>query len=103
MVRADVLTLIAEDPNAHGVLEEAEEIRRNVYCEVRSVGQTEIYQARAAGLAPEIRFVLAQAFEYQGERRAVFHGVPYRIIRTYINDADGIELTAERSEGNADV
>lgn len=103
MVRADTVILLTERPNAHGVLEEAEIIPREVYCEVRSVGQSEVYQARAAGLAPEIRLVLSQAFEYQGEKRCVFCGVRYAILRTYVTDADSIELTLEREEGNADV
>lgn len=103
MVRADTVILITEDPNAHGVLDEPDTIPREVYCEVKSVSQTEVYQAKAAGLAPELRIVLSQAFEYQGERRCTFRGVNYKIIRTYVTDADSIELTMEREEGNADV
>lgn len=103
MVKADTVTLLREDPNAHGVLEKAHLIPREVYCEVRSVGQTEVYQARAAGLAPELRLVLSQSFEYEGEKRCVFQGVAYRVIRTYVTEADSIELTLEREEGNADV
>ena len=103
MVRADTVTLITETPNAHGVLDEATETPRTVYCEVRSIGQSEVYQAKAVGLAPELKVVLSQAFEYQGEKRCTFHGVPYKIIRTYVTDADSIELTLEREEGNADV
>lgn len=103
MVRADVVTLIGELPGAHGVLDGPLENYRDVYCVVKSVSQTEAYQARATGLNPEFRLTLSHSFEYQGEPRCLFRNVPYRIIRTYINDKDGIELTVQREEGNSDV
>ena len=103
MLRADVLTLVEESPKAHGVLETPQETTRKVYCTMRSIGQSEVYQAKAAGLAPEIKLVLAHAFEYKGEKRCVFRDVPYRIIRTYIKETDEIELTVERIAGNADI
>ncbi len=101
MVRADVCYLIAEDPKAHGIFDDATEISRKVYCTVRSIGQTETYEAKAAGLNPELKLILAHAFEYKNEKLVVFHDVRWRIIRTYINEADGIELTIQRETGNA--
>lgn len=103
MVRADVVTLLGESPKAHGVFDETEITRRTVYCEVKSITQTEVYQARATGLNPEYRLVLSHTFEYRGEKRCEFRGIPYNIIRTYMNESDGIELTVQRAEGNADV
>lgn len=103
MYRADIVTLIAENPNAHGVLDTYTETTRAVFCEIRSIGQAEVYQAKAVGLAPELKVVLSQSFEYQGEKKCSFHGVLYKIIRTYVTDADSIELTLERMEGNANV
>lgn len=103
MVRADVVILLGEEPNAHGVFDPPVLSSRTVYCEVKSVSQTEAYQARATGLNPEYRLVLSHSFEYAGEKRCVFRDVYYRIIRTYVNESDGIELTVQREEGNADV
>lgn len=97
MVRADVLTLIVESPQAHGVHESITASERTVLCTVRSVGMTESYTAMGHGLAPEWVFVLTHAFEYEGEKRCRFQGVDYRIIRTYVTEADSIELTVERS------
>ena len=102
MVRADVAELITEVPNAHGVLEEPTYNSRKVYCEVRSIGQTEAYQARATGLNPEYKLRLSHSFEYKGERRCRFLGIAYDIIRTYMDEKDGIELSIQRVEGNAD-
>ena len=103
MVRADVVTLIGELPGAHGVFDTPMRNFRDVYCEVKSVSQSEAYQARAAGLNPELRLVLSHSFEYKGEQRCRFREINYRIIRTYVSESDGIELTIQREEGNADV
>lgn len=101
MVRADTLDLIAENPKAHGIFDDPQETVRTVYCTERSVGQTEVYQAQAIGLNPELKLILAHAFEYQGEKLCSYKGERYKIIRTYINEADGIELTVQRIRGNA--
>lgn len=98
-----MVILLEEDPKAHGVLDEPEYKPRTVYCEVKSVSQTEAYQARATGLNPEYRLVLSHSFEYKGEKLCEFRNVRYNIIRTYVNENDGIELTVQRVEGNADV
>ena len=101
MVRADVCYLIAESPKAHGIFDAPEETKRKVYCTVKSVGQTEVYQANAVGLNPELKLILAHAFEYKGEKLAEFREERYDIIRTYVNEADGIELTVQKVTGNA--
>lgn len=101
MMRDDVITLISEIPGAHGALETPEMVERDVFCRVRSAGYREFYMAKAAGLNPEYVFTLSQDFEYQGEPICRFHGVTYRIIRTYITEMDGIELTVERSWDDA--
>lgn len=103
MIRADTLILIAESPGAHGIFDQPEEIRRTVYCRERSVGQTEVYQAKARGLNPELKLILSHHFEYQQEKLCEYKGTRYQIIRAYINDGDEIELTVQRVEGNAYV
>lgn len=103
MVRADIVTLMAERPGAHGVYEAPLYDYRKVYAEIRSIGMTESYQARATGLNPEIKLRLSHSFEYKGEKLAEVKGVRYRVLRTWMDESDGIELTLERVEGNADV
>lgn len=66
-------------------------IERPVFAEEKSVGQTEFYQAAAAGLRPEIKFVLADYLDYQGEKRlryTPFAGTEeeYTVVRTYRKD-----------------
>ena len=101
MVTVDVITLIADDPAAHGRFDASTEMRRQVYCTVRSVGMREAYEALSHGLRPELVFVLTHSFEYQGEKRCEYHGIPYTVLRTYVTEADGIEITVER--GNSTV
>lgn len=99
MAKADVITLIAESQKAHGIYDNPETTERTVFVAVRSVGMTEVYTAMSQGLAPEVRFELAAAEEYQGEKLCRYHGKLYHILRVY-EAGDKIELTAGRS--NAD-
>jgi hypothetical protein len=64
----EVLTLIAqtEDTDDFGdpVLRET---TRDVFGRLGSIGQTEFYQAHAVGLKPEVKFILADYLDYDGE------------------------------------
>ena len=101
MMKSTVVKLINESPDAHGVGVDAEESSRTVYCTVRSIGMQEAYQAMGIGLSPELKVILAHDFEYDGEAIAELNGVRFKILRTYITDKDGIELTLQRIKGNA--
>jgi SPP1 family predicted phage head-tail adaptor len=101
MMKSDVVTLIGLSPAAHEVGTEPQESRHDVFCTVRSIGMQEAYQAMGQGLNPEIKVILPHDFEYAGEPECELGGVRYRILRTYITEADGIELTLQRVTGNA--
>lgn len=103
MVRADTLILIAESPAAHGVFDDPVETTRTVFCTEKSISQTETYQAQAVGLNPELKLILAHAFEYGGEKLCQYKGIRYKILRTYHNEGDQMELTVQRVDGNAEV
>jgi SPP1 family predicted phage head-tail adaptor len=45
------------------------EIERPVFAQVKSIGQSEFYQAAAVGLKPEIKFVIADFLDYQNEKK----------------------------------
>lgn len=100
-MKAGICKLITRSPEARGVLDDVTETTRTVYCTVKSIGQSETYQARAAGLNPELKIVLAHDFEYQGEDLLEYEGTRYTILRTYVTETDGIELTVQRVRGNA--
>ena len=102
-MRVGIVYLISESPEAKGVLEAATEKKRKTYCEIRSIGMSETYQARASGFAPTIKLFLPQDFEYRGESLCELKGERYRTIRDYRDEktGDGTELTLERIRGNA--
>ena len=101
MMKSNVVKLISESPEAHGVGIDPEEATRTVYCTVKSIGMQEAYQAMGIGLNPALKVILAHDFEYAGEELAELDGVRYRVLRTYITEKDGIELTLQRELGNA--
>ena len=101
MLKANVVTLILEEPYVGGVGLDPSETKRTVPCTVRSIGMQEAYQAMGIGLNPELKVILAHDFEYGGEPVCEMSGVRFTIIRTYITETDGIELTLQRVDGNA--
>ena len=98
MTRPDVIWLITETEGTRGVHDSATETARMVYCTVRSVSRSEYYTALNAGIQPEIIFALALSDDYQGERYLRYRDQKYDVIRTYVTEDDGIELTARRSD-----
>ena len=101
MMKANVVDLITVSPEACGVGIDPKEVKRTVYCTIRSIGMQEAYQAMGIGLNPELKVILAHDFEYEGEALCELDGVRYHILRTFITEADGIELTLQREARNA--
>lgn len=102
MKKVGIVYLITESPEAKGVLDEPSEIRRKTYCEEKSLGVSETYQARASGFNPVYRLSLPHEFEYRGETMCEYKGERFKIIRDYSDDkTDGTEITLERIRGNA--
>lgn len=80
----DILTLIAtvNDVDEYGD-PVVTETSREVFCDKASIGQKEFYQAHAVGLQPEIKLVLADYLDYEGEQLVEYDGQRYRVLRTY--------------------
>lgn len=74
---------------------------RMVYAELKSITQSEFYQAQATGLKPEIKFVLPDFLEYKGEKVAKYTAYGkeepelYTVLRTYRNNFQ-LELVCKR-------
>ena len=103
MMKSNVVDLITVSPEAGGVGTEPAETKRTVFCTVRSIGQQEAYLAMGQGLNPELKVILAHDFEYRGEPLCELDGIRYEIKRTYVTEADSIELTLQRVARNAEV
>ena len=97
-----MISLITETASAHGVHATVTETAREVMCTVRSVSRSEYYNALNAGIEPSYVFYLALAEDYQGERVVRYNGLKYRVVRTYMTEDDGIEITVERSDVNGE-
>lgn len=69
------------------------EVLRDVFCDVLSIGTAEFYQAASSGLKPEYKFVIADYMDYTGEKEVEYEGVRYSIKRTYRTGRE-LELTA---------
>ena len=67
--------------------------RTDVIARIRSVGQSEFYQAQALGQKPEVKAVI-WAVEYGGQRQIEIDGRLYRVNRTF-QDGDRMELTCQ--------
>lgn len=102
MQMPDIVTLIVEDPKAHGVGENPTLTGREVYCLVRSVGMTERYQAMANGFNPSLVFTLRDAEDYRGEKILIYKKIFMRVVRTY-KTGRGIEITCEETTVDAAV
>ena len=96
MIRHDIITLIGEDPEAHGIFDTYSPTQHRVFCEVRSVGMNEAYKAMSNGLYPQFVFVLSDVAEYNGEKIILYGATQYRVIRTYV-DRQKVELTVEEA------
>lgn len=65
---------------------------RQVFAQLKSIGQSEFYQAQADGLKPQLKFVLADYYDYQNEKEVVYNDKVYSVLRTY-RDGKKIEIT----------
>ena len=70
--------------------------RREVLCSLRSVGHAEFYEANATDYRPELKFVLADYLDYEGETLVKYEGALYQVIRTY-RDGHELEITVGRA------
>ena len=72
------------------------DVRRDVFCGLRSVGHTEFYEAHSVEYHPELKFVLADYLDYNGETYVKHGEVLYRVIRTYRTGQE-LELTVGKA------
>ena len=70
--------------------------RREVFCGLRSVGHAEFYEAHATDYHPELKFVLADYYDYNNETLVKYDGTLYRVIRTYRTGQE-LEITVGRA------
>lgn len=63
-----------------------------IFCEEKSIGMSEFYQASASGFKPEIKLIVNKQ-DYSNETLVKFNDIVYQIIRTFSpTNTDDIEL-----------
>lgn len=81
--------------------------RRLIFCNEKSVGESEFYRSQQAGFKVEKK-IEVKAIDYEGEKLAIHDGQVYKILRTYTSkNGENVELTlsdlAKRGEVDGKV
>ena len=100
MDRSNVINLVAQSwsKGTDGVYVATESITE-VYCDVRSVTQTEWFEAGRAGIEhPAFTFIINRN-EYNNEQIVEFNGQRYGVYRTYMGMNEDLELHCEAKGG----
>lgn len=69
------------------------QIRSMRFAKLKSIGQSEFYQAQAQGLKPELKFVLADFLDYDNQEEIVYNNFRYKVLRTFRTEKNEIEIT----------
>lgn len=81
-----------------------DDAKREVFCGTRSIGMKEFYSASTTDFHPELKLVLADHLDYDGETLVDFQGKRYRVLRTY-HAGQELEIVLEQApaeDGEAD-
>lgn len=91
----DILELISITYSQNSI---GDTIETKKYTEIfarrKSIKQSEFYQAQATGLKPELAFEI-YTFEYNNEKYVRYNNKEYKVLRTYQNSIDTIEIVLE--------
>ena len=95
-----VCELIAEQmtKDSRGVVQ-ASQTRREVFCNVFSLGDETFYSAVAAGIHPDARIQIRKA-DYEEERLVDFEGTVYYVSRVNRTSPDYVVLTLTERIGD---
>lgn len=72
-----------------------EHVERKVLVVVKSIRQSEFYQAKSSGLNPNITFIVRK-FEYQNENKLKFKDDIYDVIRTFDIEDGLVEIICSK-------
>lgn len=88
---------LAREVEGEGVDEYGDPIveleKTELFAEQKSIGQKEFYQAQTEGEKPEIKFVIPDYLDYDDQQIVIHEGVRYKVLRTYRNTKNELEIT----------
>lgn len=99
MDKSDVIELVTvtRTQDEYGIWR-ASETKKEIYCQVDSVTQSEFFEAGRNGLNPEYRFTVFFD-DYSNEPVVIYRNQRYAVYRTYLRRNDRLELYVERKGG----
>lgn len=100
MDRSNVITLISQSFEKDDIGQPVPiESKREVYCNVSSIGQNEWYEAGNRGFRPELKITMF-LYDYDNETVVELEGKRYAVYRTYITQkSECIELYLQEKAG----
>ena len=100
MDRSDVITLIKKNPvqTTNYTWQDAEE-ETEVFCDVRSITQTEWFEAGRNGIQHPAYIFVMNRNEYSGQQIVEYQGQRYGVYRTYAAKNENLELYCEAKGG----
>lgn len=98
MLYKDILDLIAIEVYKDQLQQEKKrEIKRQVYCDKKSLSQTEFFLAGQQGLIAQHVFIVRLA-DYNGESIVMYNSIKYNVYRVY-EKGEFIELYTNKKVG----
>jgi SPP1 family predicted phage head-tail adaptor len=90
--------IITEVEDDLGQTEEVQDFSRKVFCERKSVPQSEYFQAGQSGIKASCVIIVHQ-FDYQDDESLKYNNKIYRIYRRYDRNDEKVELYCEVRSG----
>ena len=87
-----ITTTVSTTMNSQGDYD-VTRIDRQIFAGVKSIGTKEYYEAVTVGLKPEMKFVIQDYEDYQGEKELAYNGFRYEVIRTFRTQTNQLEIT----------
>ena len=80
----EVICLLSVETATNNVGDQIETEKKEMrFAKLKSIGQSEFYQAQANGLKPELKFVLADYLDYDNQEEVIHNNFRYKVLRTY--------------------
>ena len=80
----DIITLLSVEHTVSDAGDTMETITgKEVFARVKNISMKETYEGIAVGLKPECVFVLADYYDYDGQKDIEYNGVRYSVLRHY--------------------
>ena len=80
----EVIYLLSNEITTNKVGDQIETPKKEMrFAKLKSIGQSEFYQAQANGLKPELKFVLADYLDYDNQEEVIHNNFRYKVLRTY--------------------